>query len=86
MQIVLEKIVQNSEKNIKLILKSEQRFRRNKRSIFTESVNKIVFSANDDEVIQSIDVIEIYAYGMSIDLLCKKKEIKCNSIIKRYRK
>ena len=64
-----------------MILKSEQRFRRNKRSIFTESVNKIVFSANDDEVIQSIDT-----YGMSIDLLCKKKEIKCNNIIKRYRK
>ena len=69
-----------------MILKSEQRFRKNKRSIFTESVNKIVFCANGDEVIQSIDLIEIYAYGMSIDLLCKKKEIKCNSIIKRYRK
>ena len=69
-----------------MILKSEQKFRRNKRNIFTESVNKIVFSANDDERIQSVDVIEIYAYGMSIDLFCKKKEIKCNNIIKKYRK
>ena len=69
-----------------MILKSEQKFRRNKRNIFTESVNKIVFSANDDERIQSVDVIEIYAYEMSIDLFCKKKEIKCNNIIKKYRK
>ena len=32
---------------------------------------------------QSIDLIEIYAYGKSKDLASKKEEIKCNSIIKR---
>ena len=30
---------------------------------------------------QSIDSIETYAYGINKDLVCKKKEIKCNNII-----
>ena len=41
-------------------------------------------SANDDKRIQSIDSIEIYAYGRSKYLICKKEEIKCNNIIKQY--
>ena len=32
---------------------------------------------------QSIDLIETYAYGMSKDLVRKKEEIKCNNVIKR---
>ena len=37
---------------------------------------------------QSIDLIETYAYGTSKDLVRekKKKEIICNKIIKRYQK
>ena len=31
--------------------------------------------------IQSIDSTETYAYGKSNDLICKKKEKKCNNII-----
>ena len=31
---------------------------------------------------QSIDLIETYVYGMNIDLISKKEEIKCNNIIK----
>ena len=31
---------------------------------------------------QSIDSIETYSYGMNKDLVCKKKEIECNNIIK----
>ena len=33
---------------------------------------------------QSIDLIETYAYGMNKDLVCKKEEIKRNKI-KRYK-
>ena len=32
---------------------------------------------------QSIDSIEIYAYGTSKDLVSEKEEIKCNYIIKQ---
>ena len=34
---------------------------------------------------QSSDLIETYAYGMSKDLVYKKEEIKCNNIIKQYK-
>ena len=34
---------------------------------------------------QSIDLIETYAYGTSKDLVSEKEDIKCNSIIKRYK-
>ena len=34
---------------------------------------------------QSIDLIETYAYGTSTGLVSEKKEIKCNNIIKRYK-
>ena len=36
-------------------------------------------------MIQSIDSIEIYAYGMRKDLVSEKEEIKCNNIIKQYK-
>ena len=35
---------------------------------------------------QSLDSIEIYAYGMDKDLVCKKEKDKCNNIIKQYKK
>ena len=34
---------------------------------------------------QSIDLTETYAYEMNKDLVYKKEEIKCNSIIKQYK-
>ena len=35
---------------------------------------------------QSVDLIETYAYGTSKDLVSDKEEFKCNNIIKRYKK
>ena len=35
---------------------------------------------------QLVDSIETYAYGTSKDLVSEKEEIKCNNIIKRYKK
>ena len=35
---------------------------------------------------KSIDSIETYAYGTSKDLVSEKKEIKCNNVIKKYKK
>ena len=35
---------------------------------------------------QSLDSIETYVYGTSQDLVSGKKEVKCNSIIKQYKK
>ena len=35
---------------------------------------------------QSVDFIETYAHGTSKDLVSEKEEVKCNNIIKRYKK
>ena len=55
------------------ILKPQQRFK-NERQCFTEEINKIVLSLNDDKLIQSIDLIEIYAHGTSKDLISEKEK------------
>ena len=34
---------------------------------------------------QSIDLIETYAYGTNKDLVSKKEEIKCSNIIKKHK-
>ena len=73
-------------KTNKLILKAEQRFRSEKHNVFTEEINKIALSSNDDKRMQSIDLIETYICGTSKDLVSEKEEIKCNNIIKRYKK
>ena len=41
--------------------------------------------ANNDKGMQSINSIETYAYGTSIDLLCKKEENNCDNTIKQYK-
>ena len=68
----------DEEQNNKLILKSQQRLKSKKQNVFTEEVNKVALSAKDDKKIQSIDKIEIYAYGTTKNLVCKKEEIICN--------
>ena len=53
---------------------------------FTEEINKIALSSNDDKRMQSIDSIKTYAYGASKDLVSEKEDIKYNNIMKRYKK
>ena len=52
---------------------------------FTEKINKIALSSNDDKRMQLTDSIETYAYGMTKDLIFKKEKIKCNNVIKQYK-
>ena len=47
---------------------------------------KTELSSNDDKRMQAIDSIETYAYVTSKDLVSEKEEIKCNRMIKRYKK
>ena len=49
-------------KNNKSILKIQQRFKSERYNVFTEEINKIASSSNDDKRMLSIDTIEIYAY------------------------
>ena len=72
-------------KNNKSILKIKQRFKSEKHNLFTEEISKIALSSNDDKRMQSFHSIETYAYGTRKDLV-SEKEIKCNSMIKIYKK
>ena len=49
-------------------------------------MSKIALSSNNGKRMLSIDLIETYAYGRSRDLVSKKDEIKCNNIIKQWKK
>ena len=71
-------------KNSKTILKTWQRFK-SEGHIFTEEINKIALSSNDDKRMQSIDLIEAYAYGTSKDLVSEKEKVKCNNMKKWYK-
>ena len=51
--------------NSKLILKLQQRLRNEKQNVFTEEVNKIALSANNDKIIQSINSLETCLYGIN---------------------
>ena len=53
--------------------------------VFTEEINKITLSSNDDKRIQSIDSIETCAYGTSKDLICKEEKNKHNNETKQYK-
>ena len=72
--------------NNKLILKTQQRFKSERHNIFTEEINKIALSSNDDERMRSVDSIETYEYGTSKDLISKKEKNKLNNIIKLHKK
>ena len=64
----------------------QQRFESEKHNVFSAEINKITLSSNDDKRIQSFDLIEMYAYRMIKCLVSEKEEIKCNNIIKQYKK
>ena len=73
-------------RNNQSMLKTQQRFKSERHNVFTEEIKKIAFSLNDDKRMQSIDVIEAYAYETSKDLISDKEGINCKNIIKRYKK
>ena len=73
-------------KNNKLILKTQQRLKIERNNVFTEEINKIPLSSNDNKKMRSIDSIETYAYGTSKYILSEKEEIKYNNIIKPYKR
>ena len=76
-------------KNNKLILKTQQRFRCEKHNVYTDEINKILLSSNDDKRIQSIDSIRTrtrkHAYRTRKDAISNKEEIKCKNIIEQYK-
>ena len=57
--------------NDKIILKSQQRFRGDHHRVYTEEVNKITLSSNDDKRLQTYDKITTYPYGTPAIKVCE---------------
>ena len=55
--------------NNEIILKSQQRFKSEADNVFTEEVNKIALTSNDDKRLQTYDTS--YLYGTSAGKVCK---------------
>ena len=49
--------------NNDIILKSQQRFKIDYHKVYTEDVNKIALSSNDDKRLQTFDIVTTYPYG-----------------------
>ena len=64
--------------NDKVLIKSQQRFRSNHHKVFTEEVNKIALSSNDDKRIQTYDKITTYPYGTNIFKICENEMLLKN--------
>ena len=48
--------------NDKIILKSQQRFKSDYHNVYTEQINKIALSSNDDKRLQTFHEITTYPY------------------------
>ena len=53
------------------MLKSQQRFKSEKQYVYTEEVNQIALSSNDDKRLQTFDRTASYPYGTSGGKVCK---------------
>ena len=56
--------------NDKIILQSQQRFKSDHHKVYTEEINKIALSSNDDKRLQTFDKITTYLYGTNAFKVC----------------
>ena len=59
--------------NDKMIRKLQQRFKSDHHEVYTEEVNKIALSSNDDKRLQTFDGIETYPYGTNAFKVCESE-------------
>ena len=56
-----------------IILRSQLRFKSDLHIVYTEEVNKIVISNNDDKRLQTFDGVTTYSYGTNAFKVCESK-------------
>ena len=62
--------------NNEIMLKLQQRFKSDHHKVYTEEVNKIALSSNDDKRLQTFDKITTYPYGANAFKLCENEMMK----------
>ena len=63
--------------NDEVIIKSQQRFRSDHHRVYTEEVNKIALSSNDDKRLQTFDKVTMFPYGTNVFEVLKCVRMKC---------
>ena len=63
----------NCLSNDKVILKSQQRFKSDNHKVYTQEVNKIALSSNDDKRLQTHDNITTYPYRTDAFKVCESE-------------
>ena len=59
--------------NNKTVYRPQEKFRSNYHDVFTEEVNKIALSSNDDKRLQTSDRITTYPYGTNAFKVCESE-------------
>ena len=62
----------------KVLYGSQQRFRSDHHKVYTEEVNMIALSSNDDKRIQTFDRVTTYPYGTSVFKVCENEMLLKN--------
>ena len=55
------------------VYRSQQRFKGYNHDVFTEEVNKIALSSNDDKRLQTCNRITTYPYGTNVFKVCESE-------------
>ena len=63
------------------MIKSQQKFRSDHRKVYTEEVNKIALSSNDNKRIQTFDKVTTFPYGTNVFKVCESEMLLKNKWI-----
>ena len=67
----------------KVLYRSQQRFRSDHHKVYTEEVNKIALSSNDDKRIQTFDRLTTYPYETNVFKVCENEMLlKKNKVMR----
>ena len=64
----------------KIILRSQQRFRRDHHKVYTEEVNKIALRSNDDKRLQTFDKVTTHPYVTPVIKVCESEMLLSEKI------
>ena len=59
--------------NNKNVYRSQKRFKSYNHGVYTEEVNKIALSSNDDKRLQTFDGITTHPYGTNVFKICESE-------------
>ena len=67
--------------NDEVIIRSQQRFRSYNHKVYTEEVNKIALSSNDDKRIQTFDKVTTFPNGTNVFKMCENEMLLKNKLV-----